>query len=163
MPLPIFPTESGAPGDGNLIAVHGGLPAATEVLGGLIQMAQVIESVPSPGISIPVSHGFEGEALTTNGVTIWIRGSLNLTIHGEPTVSDYADILARWGTVRAKLLQTGYELFLYYRTAAPATFRKYKLVNTTLLRSYWNNPVTLSYTLAAVTNDKTLYSTAPGL
>src|SRR5437867_763168 len=131
MALPIFPIESGAPGDGSLIAIHGGVPTATtEVVGGVIQIAQAVESYPVPGITIPVSHGFEREPLSSTGVTIWIRGSLLLNIQGESTSSDYADMLARWTVIRNKLQLANYELFLYYHPAAPATYRKYKTVNT---------------------------------
>jgi hypothetical protein len=163
MPLPIFPIEAGSPGDGSLIAIHGGGPASTEVLGGVIHLAQAVEAYPVTGANIPVTGGRQdGEPLGTDGVTIWIKGSLSVDLCGEPAVTDYADMLARWTTVRDKLRLANYELFLYYRTDAPATYRKYKTVNTVLLRCYWNNPVCLSYTLAAFTTDKTLYTTAPG-
>jgi hypothetical protein len=161
MPLPIFPYEEGAPGDGSLIAIHGG--GSTEVLGGLIHLAQAVEAYVVAGANIPTAGGrSEGDPLGTDGVTLWIKGSLYLNIRGEPTVSDYADMLARWTTVRDKMRLANYELFLYYRTASPATYRKYKSVNSVLLRGYWSNPVCLCYTLGAFTTDKTLYTTGPG-
>jgi hypothetical protein len=160
MPLPLFPAEDGAPGDGNLIAIHGN--SSTEVIGGLVQFAQAVEISPLMGV-IPWAPTIRnGYPLHGDGVTIWVQGSLLLDIRGQPTVTDYADMLSRWDTVRAKLLLTNYELFLYYRTASPTTYRKYKSCNTFLLRSVWNNPSCLSYTFAAVTTDKTVYTTAPG-
>jgi hypothetical protein len=161
MPLPIFPTEIGAPGDGDLIAIYGG--GSTEVIGGIIQYAQVIEINPHPAIGAFTPTIRKGDPLLSNGVTIWLQGSLLVDIRGEPTVTDYADMLSRWDTVKAKMLLTDYELFLYYRTASPATYRKFKSVNSYLIRPTWNNPVCLSWLLAAVTTDKTLYTTAPGV
>ena len=160
MPLPIFPTEDGAPGDGDLLAIHGG--GSTEVIGGIVQFAQVVETYPQIGVGTFTPTLRKGEALHSNGVTIWLQGSLLLSTLGEPTVTDYADMLSRCDTVRAKMLLASYELFLYYRTASPATYRKYKSVSTYFLRSFWNNPACLSYTLAAVSTDKTLYTTEPG-
>jgi len=160
MPLPIFPTEDGAPGDGGLIAIHGG--GSTEVIGGLVQVANVIEIYPQAGVGPFTPTLRKGDPVIGDGITIWLQGSLLLDIRGEPTVTDYADMLSRWDTVRAKMLLPNYELFLYYRTASPATYRKFKSVNTYLLRAFWSNPTTLSYTLAAITSDKTLYTTAPG-
>jgi hypothetical protein len=153
--------EDGSPGDGNLIAIHGG--GSTEVLGGLIHLAQAAETYVVSGANLPATGGrYDGDPLGTDGVTLWIKGSLYLNIRGEPTVTDYADMLSRWTTIRDKLRLTDYELFLYYRTDAPATYRKYKAVNTVLLRCYWSNPVCLCFTLAAFTTDKTLYTTGPG-
>ena len=163
MTLPIFPAEEGTPGDGNLIAVHGGMPPTTEVFGGLIQLAQAVELYPQPGVGFPVPNGTVGEPLIADGVTIWLQGSLLLDVRGEPTVTDYADMLNRWDAVRNKLLLSGYELFLYYHPSAPATYRKYKDLNTYLIRGYWSNPTCFSYLVAAVTTDKTLYTTGPGL
>jgi hypothetical protein len=162
MALPLFPTEAGVPGDGNLVAIYGGSPASVEVIGGIIRQAQVVEAHPQAGATVPPPQGHFGEPLTGDGVTIWLSGSLHLDVHLAPTVSDYADLLARWATVRAKMLLASYELFLYYRTAAPATYRKYKEVKPLLVRSTWSDPVSLSYVLAAVSSDKTLYTTAPG-
>jgi hypothetical protein len=163
MPLPLFPIEDGAPGDGNLVAVYGGTPAGLEVVGGLIQAAQVVETYSGMGPAVPVPTGRRWEPLSGDGVTIWLQGSLLLDLHGEPTVTDFADMLARWDAVRAKLRSPGYELFVYYRAAAPATYRKFKNVSTVILRSFWNNPSCLAYVLGAHTTDKTLYTTAPGL
>ncbi len=161
MPLPIFPTEEGAPGDGHLVAIHH--TGSTEVIGGLIQAALAVEYYVASGANVAITsnHRF-GDPLSTDGLTIWLKGSLLLNVRGEPTVTDYADILSRWDTVRAKMLGINYELFLYYRTASPATYRKYKSMNPVVVRSHWDNPVTLTYILAAVTTDKTLYTTAPG-
>jgi hypothetical protein len=160
MPLPIFPTEEGVPGDGNLIAIHGS--GSTEVFGGIVQFVQAVEMYPVAG-----GLGFQpylqkGQPVHGNGVTIWLQGSLLLDVRGQPTTEDYADMLSRWDTLRAKMQLTNYELFLYYRTASPATYRKYKTVNTYMMKAYWDNPVCLSYLLVAVTTDKTLHDTAPG-
>ena len=114
------------------------------------------------GVLFATPELHKGRALHPDGVTIWLQGSLHLDIRGQPTVTDYADMLSRWDAVRAKLLLTDYELFVYYRTASPATYRKYKTCNTHFLRAQWNNPVGLSYLFAAVTTDRTLYATAPG-
>ena len=160
MPLPIFPIEEGAPGDGNLIAIYGS--GTTEVFGGVIQVAQVIEIYPQAGVGPFTPTLKKGDPLLGSGLTVWLQGSLLLDIRGVPTVDDYATMLSRWDTIRAKALLTNYELFLYYRTASPATYRKLKSVNTYLVRAFWNNPTCLSYTLAAVTTDATLYTTAPG-
>jgi hypothetical protein len=159
----MFPTESGVPGDGSLIAIHGGSPATTEVIGGLILFNQAVEIYPQGGIGVVTRYGRKGEPLFDGGWTIWIEGSLNLDIHGDPTVSDYADMLSRWDTVRAKLLLIDYELFLYYHPSSPTTYRKLKLCNTYLLRCFWNNPVCMHYVFAAITADRTLYTTGPGL
>lgn len=160
MPLPMFPTESGAPGDGDLLAIHGG--GSTEVIGGLILFAQAVEIYTTGGIGLVLDMGQKGAPLLENGCTVWIEGSLNLDVRGDPTVSDYADMLSRWTTVRNKLLLANYELFLYYHPSSPTTYRKLKTVNTYLLRSFWNNPMSLHYVFAAVTADKTLYTTGPG-
>jgi hypothetical protein len=162
MPLPLFPTETGVPGDGDLLAIYGGSPASTEVVGGLIHHAQVIESYPLAGLAIAATFGKKGEPLLYNGVTVWIQGSLLLNTRGEPTTSDFADMLSRWTTLRDKLLLTNFELFLYYHPSSPTTYRKYKTVNTAFLHSFWTNPVTLSYLVGLTTTDKTLYTTAPG-
>jgi hypothetical protein len=156
----MFPNDVGAPGDGNLVAVHSG--GSTEVFGGLIHLAQVVETYPKAGVTIPTPSGRKLEPLTGDGVTVWIEGSLSVDIRGEPTVSDFLSVLERWAAVRDKLRTTDYELFLYYRTASPATYQKFKTVNTAILRSYWSNPVCLSFLLAAFTTDKTLYTTGPG-
>jgi hypothetical protein len=160
MPLPIFPTEEGVPGDGNLIAVYGG--GSTEVFGGIVQFVQAVEMHPLAGVFAFQPSLLKGQPVTNDGVTVWLQGSLLLDVRGQPTTEDYEDMLDRWDTVRAKLLLTDYELFLYYRTASPATYRKLKTVNTYMLKSYWDNPVCLSYTLLAMTTDTTLYTTAPG-
>jgi hypothetical protein len=162
MPLPIFPTEAGVPGDGSLIAVYGGSPASTEVIGGLIHHAHVLESHPYTGVTLAGSTGKRGEPIQYNGVTVWLQGSLLLNTRGDPTVSDYADILTRWTTIRDKFLLANFELFVYYHPDAPATYRKYKSLNTAFIHSYWANPVTLTYLIGAATTDKTLYTTAPG-
>ena len=163
MPLPIFPTEEGVPGDGSLMAIHGGSPATTEVIGGLILFAQAVEIYVQPMVGFNVRNGRKGEPLLDDGLTIWVEGSLLMNVRGEPTTSDYADMVARWDTIRAKLLLANYEFFAYYHPSAPATYRKFKNVNTYLLRSYWNNPTALHYLFAAVSTDRTLYATAPGL
>src|SRR4051794_8128873 len=160
MPLPIFPTVNGAPGDGDLIAVYGG--GSTEVIGGLVHHAQAVEAYAVPGLATVTVGTAVGQPLVAAGVTLWLKGSLLLDPDGTPTTTDFADILTRWATVQAKLLLANYELFLYYRTASPATYRKYKTVNTVFLHSFWNNPTSLSYLLAATTGDRTLYTTAPG-
>jgi hypothetical protein len=160
MPLPIFPTEEGVPGDGNLIAIYGG--GSTEVFGGIVQFVQAVEMYLIPGVMSFQPRLQKGQPLHSDGVTIWLQGSLLLDVRGQPTVSDYADMLSRWDTLRAKMLLADYELFLYYRTASPATYRKFKTVNTYMLKAYWDNPVCLSYLLVAITTDKTLYTTAPG-
>jgi hypothetical protein len=160
MPLPIFPTESGVPGDGSLVAIHGG--GSTEVLGGLILFAQALEMRPTIGVLAPAGPIHKGSPLLLDGVTIWIEGALLLDTRGEPTVTDYADMLSRWTTVRDNLLLTDYELFTYYHPSSPTTYRKYKTVNTYFLRSWWNNPVCMHFLLGGVTTDKTLYTTAPG-
>ncbi len=163
MPLPIFPTEEGAPGDGNLIALYGGSPTPTvEVLGGIIQVCQVVETTPPSGSSFIMPEARLPEQLVANGVTIWIKGSLHLNIRGEPTVSDYNDMLTRWKTVRDKMKLPNFDVFVYYRTASPATYRKYKTVSAAIIRAFWNNPVGISYVFAGVTSDKTLYETEPG-
>ena len=158
-PLAIFPTESGVPGDGSLLAVHGG--GSTEVVGGLIHYAQVIEAYPLTGVTLGTTMARRGEPLLADGVTIWVEGSLLLNERGEPTTSDFTDILSRWTTLRNKLLLANYELFVYYATS-PATYRKYKSVNTVFLHCAWSNPVTLTFLLGAATSDTTLYTTAPG-
>jgi hypothetical protein len=163
MPLPIFPAEAGTPGDGSLIAIHGGSPASTEVVGGLIQLAQAVEMYPQLGTVFPSPDPRSPEPLLGDGVTLWIQGSLLLNVQGEPAVTDYADMLSRWTTIRDKLLLSNYELFLYYHPASPTTYRKYKTVNTYLVRSFWNNPAGMSYIFAAVSTDRTLYTTGPGL
>ena len=160
MPLPIFPTEEGVPGDGNLIAVYGG--GSTEVIGGIVQFLQAVEMHPLVGVLTLVPTLQKGQPVTNDGVTVWLQGSLLLDVRGQPTVEDYADMLDRWDAVRAKLLLADYELFMYYRTASPATYRKLKTVNTYMLKAYWDNPVCLSYLLLAVTSDTTLYDTEPG-
>ncbi len=162
MPLPMFPVEEGVPGDGNLVAIYGGGPPSVEVIGGVIHHAEVVQTHPHASATVPTPQGRFGEPLGGNALTIWLSGSLNVKYFGDATVTDYVDMLTRWDTVKAKMLLADYELFVYYRTAAPATYRKFKLVNPVILRSQWHNPFSLSYTLAAITTDKTLYSTAPG-
>jgi hypothetical protein len=159
--LPMMPTAEGAPGDGNLVAIHGG--GSTEVFGGIIHLCQVVEMTPPGGSSFTMPAARIREPILANGVTIWIRGSLHLNLLGEPTVTDYADMLTRWTTIRDKMLLSNFELFVYYRTASPATYRKYKTVNAAVIRAFWDNPVGMSYAFAGVTTDKTLYATAPGL
>jgi hypothetical protein len=160
MPLPIFPTEEGVPGDGNLLAIHGG--GSTEVIGGIVQFLQVVEMYPLVGVMSFQPQLVKGQPVHGDGITIWLQGSLLLDVRGQPTTDDYDDMLDRWDTIRAKALLADYELFLFYRTASPATYRKLKTVNTYMLKAYWDNPVCLSYLLLAVTTDKTLYTTAPG-
>jgi len=163
VPLPIFPVETGTPGDGQLVAVYGGTPAALEVFGGLIHVAVAIETYPQPGATVPVYGGHLAEPRTSDGLTLWIRGSLLLDAHGQPTTADYADVLSKWQSLSARLRSMDYELFVYYHPDPPVTYRKYRGLRTVELRCQWNNPVTLSYTLAAVSSDRTLYTTAPGV
>jgi len=163
MPLPIFPNEAGVPGDGHLLAIHGGSPATTEVLGGLIHYARVIEIYPQGGVGLTTPTGKKGDPLIDAGSTIWIEGSLLLDERGEPTVADFSDMLDRWNTLREKFLLSNFELFLYYHPASPTAYRKLKSVNTYHLQSYWNNPSCVQYRVALVTTDRTLYTTGPGL
>src|ERR1051326_4923608 len=72
MPLPIYPTEQGAPGDGSLIALYGG--GTTEVVGGVVTLAQPVEAYSPLGAIVPSPQGLIGEPLSLTGVTIWLRG-----------------------------------------------------------------------------------------
>lgn len=163
MPLPSFPTQAGAPGDGNLVAIHGGMPPTTEVIGGQIERLSVIETYPEPNSIWAAPTPRFGVPLTPDGVTLWLTAALLVGLHGQILDPDWAVMLARFNTVRAKMRLASYELFVYYHPAPPTTYRKFKSVNPVYLRSYWSDPTTLRFTLGAITTDKTLYSTAPGL
>ena len=102
-----------------------------------------------------------GEPLTNNGVTIWLQGSVLSDLRGVPTAADYAAAIARWDTIRAKLITANYELFLYYKPAT-GLYRKYRSVNTVLLFADWGNPLGLGYLLGATTTDKVLYNGVGG-
>lgn len=156
-----LPVEAGRPGDGSLLAVHGGAPPTTEVLGGLVGELRVIEGYGRAGVEVAATRGRFGDALLADGVTIWLRGRLLLP--AAPTPADYATLLARWTAVRAKLRLSSFELFTYYHPAAPAGYRKYKAVNCQFIQATWTDPTGLPYVIAAVTSDATLYETGPGL
>lgn len=162
MPLPVFPAEADVPGDGRLVAVYGGSPAAVEVFGGLIHFAEVVQIHPYGGIGLMTRTGRRGEPLLENGATIWIGGSLGVDVRGVPAVSDFADVLARWDQLRAHLLLPDLELFVYYHPDPPVTYRKLKHVHAYLIQSAWNDPCGVRYVIAFVTPDRMLYTTAPG-
>lgn len=159
--MPTILSSVSTPGAGGLVAVYGGSPAGTLAFDGALQSAEVVETFGTLPAT-PPGAARRGDPLIDDGVTIWLHGVFPAAPTGVPADATRADILATWGTLRAKLLSSGYELFLHYQPATPL-YRKHRLVNTVVLRAQWADPLGVVYVLGAATTDRTLYSSAPGL
>jgi hypothetical protein len=159
--MPIILANESSPGSGGIVAVYGGSPAGTLVVGGAVQQLEVVETFGTLPAT-PPGTARRGDPLVGDGVTLWLHGVFPAAATGVPTTATRAAVLATWDTLRAKLLGSGYELFLHYQPATPL-YRKHRVVNTVVLRAHWADPLGLVYLLGAVTTDRTLYATAPGL
>jgi hypothetical protein len=159
--MPTILAGNSTPGSGGLIAVYGGSPAGTVTLDGAIQHAEVVETFGTLPAA-PPGTARRGDPLIDDGVTIWLQGVFPAAPTGVPTDAARSAILATWDTLRAKLLSSGYELFLHYQPSVPL-YRKHRLMGTVVLRAHWADPLGLVYVLGATTTDRTLYTNAPGL
>ena len=147
------------PQSGDLLAIQSGSPAETLTLGGIIRRAEVIETYGDSSI-VPSGSARFGEPLIDDGVTIWLEGFFPTGTDGFPVAMERADILAAWDTLRAKLQTSSYQFFLQYLPGDEPLYRQYQSVHTVLLRSYWADPIGFLYQLAAISSDRTLFTTA---
>jgi len=147
------------PKSGDLLAIQSGSPAETLTLGGVIRRAEVIETFGDDSI-VPSGSAHFGQPLISDGVTIWLEGFFPTGDDGFPVAQDREDILAAWDTLRAKLQTSDYQFFLHYQPGDEPLYRQYQLVHTVLLRSHWADPIGFLYQLAAISADRTLFTTA---
>lgn len=144
---------------GSLMAIHGGSPAATLSLSGIILRAEAVETF-GDGSIVPTGQARFGDPLIADGVTLWLEGFFPTDAGGGPVTEDRSAILEAWDTFRAKLLITDYDLYLHYQPGDEPLYRKYQSLNTVLIRAKWADPLGLPYQFAAITTDHTLSTAA---
>ena len=146
------------------IALYVGSPTAVLQLQGSVKRVEVIETFGGgPALEDHTQPIRVGDALTNDGVTIWIEGYFPSSPVGEPVVQSRADILASWDELYSLLMSTNYELFLHYDAGATPLYRKYRELTTAYVRSNWVDTLGMPYQFAAISSNRTLYDEAPGL
>lgn len=151
----IFPSTALA---GSKVALHGGSPASTLTLEGIVLRAEAVETFGDASV-VPTGQARWGEPLLDDGVTVWIEGFFPSDASGGPVIEDRAAILALWDTLRAKLQLASYDLYLHYEPDDDPLFRKYQALTTVLIRATWSDPLGFRYQFAAITTDHTISAT----
>lgn len=144
---------------GSRIAIHGGSPASTLTLTGIILRADAVETFDEGSI-VPSGQARWAEPLIADGVTVWIEGYFPSDASGGPVIEERADILSAWDTLRAKLQLASYDLFLHYEPGDEPLYRKYQALTTALIRATWSDPLGLRYQFAAITSNHTISTAA---
>lgn len=140
---------------GSRVALHGGSPASTLVLQGIIVRAETVETFDEGGI-VPTGQARWPEPLIADGVTVWIEGYFPSDAGGGPVIEEREDIFEAWDTLRAKLQLASYDLFLHYEPGEEPLYRKYQALTTALIRATWSDPLGMRYQFAAITSNHTL-------
>lgn len=147
MPLPIFPVMAFAPGDGRLVHLAAG--AEDRPLGGIVLELLVHECRDAADLRADPGTGQFGEPLLRVGTTLWLRGLLQVDLHGEPAAADFADVRDDWLELRELLLGHDEVDVHIYAPQAPATPVIVPGLRFVIVRGWWHDPGGLRYELGA--------------
>ena len=144
MSLPIFPQNLLTPGDGTLVRFVAG--ATSRTLGGVVLELLTIDCQDLPA---GPDLGRFGAPLLETGTTLWLRGLLQVDLHGEAVAASWNDVLTDWLDLRALLL--GHEGVDVEVLAPPAPAEPVLLPDLAFLvvRGWWHDPAAFRYELGA--------------